>query len=75
MKYYTYVEPSEENTPVYVTMPEDKIIESYRHYLLTKHHLSNVTDEAILDEWRVINWAWKSDINGNPVSDDLNGNI
>ena len=71
MKYYTYVEPSEENAPVYVTMSEDKIIESYRHYLLKRHNLSDVTDEMVLDEWRVINWAWESDSNGNPINSEL----
>lgn len=64
-KYYTYVEPiNEKGDPVYKTFSEDEILMVYKPYFLRMLKQRNInrtfTDEEIIDEWVIMNWAWPS---------------
>jgi hypothetical protein len=69
LKYYTYVEPDDNDRPVYTTLSEDEIIKEYWNYWYTslckrfgKDFVNvNYTKQDCIDDWVIINWAWESE--------------
>lgn len=64
MRYFTYVEPTsvDDPTPLFVTMSEEQILDSYWEYWSEKMLESGRITEDInprncIDDWRVIHWA------------------
>jgi hypothetical protein len=68
MSYYTYVEPDENNRPVYVTMSEDEILaeywDSWRSRMIVKfgeeHFNATYSRHECIEDWCVIHWAWSA---------------
>ena len=69
MRYFTYVEPDEDDNPLFFTHSEEHIRENYYPYWkeqMTKAGLeSKISFENCLDEWQIVNWAWETDEHGN----------
>lgn len=68
MKYYTYVEPTSETdmTPVYHTLSEDEIIETYWDHFIKNIKKMGLSEDSVtrwdcIDTWVVVHWAWESD--------------
>lgn len=68
MRYYSFVEPSDNDTPIIFTMREDLILEEYWPYwemkMLTKYPPGHslITKENCLEDWITVNWAWEEKI-------------
>jgi len=72
-KYYTYVEPGDDGvTPVYRTLSETEIINSYWDYWReqmikvrckgdSKKFDSIWSPEDCIGDWVVVHWAWETD--------------
>ena len=71
-KYYTYVEPGENDEPVYHTLSTDEILENYGPYwysAMTKKYgeetvKSKFNDLDCIDDWVLIHGAWESTTDG-----------
>lgn len=69
MRYFTYIEPGEEDEEVHVTLSEDEIRNEYYPYwygkMCKKFGKENVDKnysfEDCLEDWRIIHWAVESD--------------
>lgn len=68
MRRFTYVEPGEDDEPVFVTVSEEEIRQKFWPYWYGKmcgkfgkeHVDANYTFEHCLDDWMVVNWALPS---------------
>ena len=73
MKYWTIVFPGEEGQHVQETWSEKQIFASswgrnwvYMMIQGDKGHL--MSDELMLDDWKVVHWAVETDQWGNPIN-------
>jgi hypothetical protein len=69
MRYWTYAEPTSEtdSTPVYHTMSDDDILDSYWGWWYSKMCEKfgkevvdrDYTKQDCIDDWVVVHWAWE----------------
>ena len=72
MRYYSYNEPNIDGSKEVITVSAEEILEVYKPYFLEQvkritRTVPDTTDEMIIDQWLVINWAWETDINGKQI--------
>lgn len=67
LKYYTYVEPGENDEPVYHTLSEVEILEQYFPYwneqMIKKfgaNYIQKYNFDDCVQDWCVVHWAWES---------------
>jgi len=68
VKYWTYIEPKDDWSPLYLTYSEDEIIEQYYPYWyskMCKKFGKEVVDrdyskQDCIQDWVVTHWAWES---------------
>lgn len=71
-RYFSYVEPNEDDVPVTVTLSEEDLKETYYKYwyerMCTKYGRIVVERdynfEDCVEDFKVTNWAWESDEDG-----------
>lgn len=63
MRFWRYVEPGENDEPVFHTFSEDEILREYKPYwetLMRKVHKEDlINDQNCLEDWIVVHWAWE----------------
>lgn len=75
MRYWTIVEPNDNDIPVYTTMSENEILEEYFDYWsnkmksVGKHNL--ISPENCIYDWCVIHWAWETNAYGESVEPNI----
>lgn len=76
MKYYSYLEPTEEGNVIF-TKSEQEIIDSYYEWWYAKmckrfgkdYADANYTKHDCIDDWVVTHWAWE--VNSDRSTEDL----
>jgi len=69
MRYWTYAEPTSEtdSTPVYTTVSDKEIVDSYWEWWYSKmckkygkdHVDANYAKQDCIDDWVTTHWAWE----------------
>jgi len=75
VKYWTIVEPGDDDKPVYETLSEDDILKEYWPYSYGKMCEKYGKDEVdrnwskqnCIEDWVVVHWAWETDSAGKPI--------
>lgn len=68
MRYFTFVQPGEDEKPEYITMSEDEILDDYWSFwserMIQKYgycqFIKEFSRQDCIDDWVVVHWAWES---------------
>ena len=75
MKFWTIVEPGDNDVPIYTTLSEEQILMEYFDYWsgrmksVGKH--DEINPENCVYDWCVVHWAWETNAQGEVIEKNI----